>query len=124
MERLQSHFQQLKGLTLTDRERDERKKAILEHMLAHPREYPRLRILHAHRMLFASAGAIILFIAGALFVGEHAIPGDLAYIVKVEVTEHVIDAVTMTDEGRMDWEITKAERRQQEAEQLAAQGGI
>ncbi len=81
------------------------------------------------RVFFRGSPMIAFSLLLCLFVGlsyqaEGALPGNLLYPVKVDFTEHVRDALTFSDEDHIDWDIQKAERRQQEDELLATNLGI
>jgi hypothetical protein len=69
--------------------------------------------------------AIVLAISsatGVAMVAETTVPGDLLYPVKVSVNEAVRDVITVSDVASANWEIRKAERRLEEAEELALRG--
>lgn len=61
---------------------------------------------------------------GVSFASENSLPGDLLYPVKVNVNEEVRAALLPTAEAKADWEATRAIRRLEEAEQLAAKGEL
>lgn len=72
---------------------------------------------------------IILILAlllggGTSALAERALPGDILYPVKVDVNEKVADLFAITPKAQAQFDATIAERRLQEAEQLAAQSRL
>ena len=73
--------------------------------------------------------AIILIFAlvaggGTSFAAEHALPGDVLYPVKIEFNEQVRGLVSFSNEARAEWDVWRAERRLEEATELAVHGEL
>lgn len=65
---------------------------------------------------------IALFLGGgAAYAAEGTLPGDTLYPVKVHINEEVRGWVSLSDSTRAEWETRRAERRLEEAEELAAE---
>lgn len=86
------------------------------------------RVLHLFtRPAFAGAFAALLIITlsgGAAYAAEGAVPGDLFYGVKVDVTEPVVTALTPAGSAEAAWQLTIAKRRLKEAALLSAEGRL
>lgn len=67
-------------------------------------------------LIFALVGG-----GATTFAAEGALPGDVLYPVKVNVNETVRGWAAITDDARSSWEVRRAERRLEEAEELAAE---
>lgn len=77
------------------------------------------------RMVYAlTLFAFILGGVGTLFAAEGAVPGDLLYPIKINVTESLRDVVAAKTGQSVEWEAQKAERRITEARILAADGKL
>ena len=68
--------------------------------------------------------ALTLAGGGVSAAAEASLPGDLLYSVKVKGTEEVRAFIALSSEAKAEWEARRAERRLEEAEQLAARGEI
>lgn len=73
--------------------------------------------------------AIALIVAlvlggGTSFAAQQALPGDLLYPVKIGVNEEVRAALALSAEARARWEAERANRRLEEAEQLAVKNRL
>jgi tetratricopeptide (TPR) repeat protein len=68
--------------------------------------------------------ALLLLGGGTTFAAEQALPNQALYPVKIQVNERVRAALTPTMEARVKWEARVAERRLEEAEQLARQNEL
>ena len=95
------------------------------------REKPRLNILEvlSLRPIFIKNMAIALIIVllvsgGASYAAEGALPGGVLYPIKVGINEEVVAALTFNSESKANWNARIAERRLEEAEELAAGGGL
>lgn len=75
----------------------------------------------AFLVLFAVA---IGSVGTATFAAEDAVPGDAMYAVKTKVSEPLRSLAAVTPSAKAQWETTRAERRLQEAEILAARGEL
>ena len=67
---------------------------------------------------------IIVSGAGVSLAAQGTLPGDALYPVKVKVNEEVQGWLARSDEAKMDWLVTVAERRIEETEHLASQGRL
>ncbi|MCF6276628.1 MAG: DUF5667 domain-containing protein [Candidatus Magasanikbacteria bacterium] len=61
-------------------------------------------------------------VGGTALIADGAVPGDTLYPIKTEINETVRDFVTVGDEAQAKWEVRKAERRLEEAEELSLRG--
>lgn len=74
---------------------------------------------------YALAGFALLFaLGGVSYAAEGALPGDLLYLVKVNVNEPLREATLVTQSAKDQWEAQKLDRRLKEVEELAAQGRL
>lgn len=69
--------------------------------------------------------AILLLVSGgASFAAEKSLPGDALYPVKVYVNEEVRGWATLSEEAKANWDAALANRRLNEAEQLASESRL
>lgn len=113
----ENFFKTLRNTTLTDTERGVLR-AQLESLTT-----PRATHLSPLSGLFfripVTAFALVAIIAtSTAFAAEQALPGDVLYPIKIRVTEEARELLAVTTEQKADWEITRAERRMEEATQL------
>ena len=114
-------FHDLRSLRMSDLEKQQRKAALLDAMLA----FPERHTSWLHRHLVAGFVLMLLVVGTEVsLIAESAVPGDLVYPIKVQVTERVLDVVELSTEDQISWDISKAERRQAEAEAIALQNGF
>ncbi|OGM99781.1 MAG: hypothetical protein A3B91_02210 [Candidatus Yanofskybacteria bacterium RIFCSPHIGHO2_02_FULL_41_29] len=78
---------------------------------------------------FSSVMAVLLIISvlvgGGVAVGaERALPGDILYPIKVDVTEEVRGWMSVSEEAKADWELRRVQRRLEEAEEMASEGSL
>lgn len=66
----------------------------------------------------------LLLGGGTSALAERALPGDILYPVKVDLNEKVADLFAVTPKAQAQFDATIAQRRLQEAEQLAAQSRL
>lgn len=59
---------------------------------------------------------------GTSLVATQAQPGDVLFPVKVNINEEVRGFLTLTSQGKAEWDVARAERRLEEVEELAADG--
>src|SRR3989344_877589 len=88
-----------------------------------------IRIARTRQLTFIQGMAIILIFAlvagcGTSFAAEHALPGDVLYPVKIEFNEQVRGLVSFSNEARAEWDVWRAERRLEEATELAVHGEL
>lgn len=68
---------------------------------------------------------IALLVTGsASFAAENDLPGDFLYPVKINVNEEVHSLLAVSNEAQARWDARRAERRLEEAEELAARGEL
>jgi hypothetical protein len=141
LESMPPHLTELSGTPdplLRDAERREMRRSIVDFVKAHPHEQdaPEEIPVRTERMDFASmlsfflqgilprtmALACVFLVIGssAAYASETALPGDWLYQLKVDIVEPVRGRLTSSSESRAAWESTRALRRLEEAEQLAA----
>ncbi len=100
-----------------------------ENIIRHNMQGSKLRFNFLSLKLLTNPMPLILIVAllvggGVSFAAEGALPGDILYPVKVDVNEEVRAMVTYSSEAKADWEAQRAERRLEEAEQLASEGNL
>jgi len=117
----ESIFYTLRSLRMSDLEKQQRKAVILQTMLATPAVHTPPLYRHLTTGFFV---AVVLLIGGVSLIAEGSLPGDLTYPIKIQVTERVLDAVEVSSEDQMSWDVSKAERRQEEIEMLATEAGF
>lgn len=61
---------------------------------------------------------------GTSFAAQGTLPGDILYPIKVSVNEEVRGWIAISDEAQAKWDARRAEKRLEEAEELAAQGRL
>lgn len=72
-----------------------------------------------------AAGAFVfLFVVGIPALAERAIPGDILYPIKVQVTEEIRGSLKSGGYEKVAWETQRLERRVSEARQLAGAGRL
>ncbi len=85
--------------------------------------------MFGYKLNLASTMAILLIITilvggGAAVGAEKSLPGDVLYPVKVGVNEEVRGWFSVSEEAKGRWEVERAQRRLEEAEDLAAKGSL
>src|SRR3989344_7355021 len=111
----------LKKLSLTSQEKQAMRSRLI--MAIQATRSPKKSVLVAFASLIArplaAALVIVLVISGGTaFAAEGTLPGDLLYPLKINFNEEVTSAVLSRVGGNAYWQITRAERRLEEAEQL------
>lgn len=77
--------------------------------------------------MYASVAAVLTLVValgGTAYASERALPGDALYPVKVGITEPLQTALVPSNRGKAAWHAILAERRLDEAAQLAARGSL
>ena len=82
-----------------------------------------VRIPALYARMVAGAFAV-LFVVGVPALAERAIPGDILYPIKVQVTEEIRGSLNRDPYQKVAWETTRLERRITEARQLAKAGKL
>ncbi len=68
---------------------------------------------------------IALLVGGGVSVAaEQSLPGDALYPIKISLNESVRGGLSLSSEAKANYEVTKAEKRLVEAEELAAEGKL
>lgn len=88
------------------------------------RSLPVFSFFRAHHISGALMIALLTSSFGMTFAAADALPGDLLYGVKVDVNEELVGAFITDTEKKIAWERERAERRLDEASQLAAEGRL
>lgn len=131
MNRIEEQLKKLRNLTLTNEERSRMRAELLAYAELHagsavsaPVRSP-FSILRIR--LYAGMTAAVLLIAalgGTAYASESALPGDALYPVKVGIAEPIQTALVPSDRGKAAWHAILAERRLEEAADLAARGRL
>src|SRR3989344_231596 len=74
--------------------------------------------------IIASLVIALVLGGGTSFAAQSALPGDVLYRVKADINEEVIGALTLSTEGKANWNARRAERRPEEATELVAEGKL
>ena len=123
-------------VTLTPKEKEGMRAMLQERMRIYPARNANLAglsswsdILSLKINFISTVMPIVLILAlllggGTSALAERALPGDLLYPVKLDVNEKVADLFAITPKAQAQFDATIAERRLQEAEQLAAQSRL
>jgi hypothetical protein len=79
-----------------------------------------------HHLSYLATGfaTVALLLGGVTYAAEGSMPGNSLYSVKVSVNEEVLGWFAFGDEAKAVWEARRAERRLEEAEQLAVAGDL
>ncbi|MFT7507021.1 MAG: hypothetical protein ACI92I_000158 [Acidimicrobiales bacterium] len=72
---------------------------------------------------FAGVFAVFL-IVGVPIISERAVPGDMLYAVKTEITEELRASLRLSPYSKVEWETKRLERRVAEARLLASEGKL
>ncbi|MDD2657805.1 MAG: DUF5667 domain-containing protein [Candidatus Pacebacteria bacterium] len=108
------------------------KEAVLARLMEHVEKHPASvvspwKIYVSHfRFHYAVASLLVMVLAGGsvTFAAEGALPGDVLYPVKLNITEPLQGALISGDLPKARFEAKKTLRRLEEAETLAAQGRL
>ena len=75
---------------------------------------------------FAATGVagVALAATGISYAAENALPGDMLYPVKIEVSERVRMWVALSEEAEAEWSVARTTRRLEELERLATGGDL
>jgi hypothetical protein len=73
---------------------------------------------------FAAVLLIVMSAGGTAYASENSLPGDVLYSVKVGIAEPIQTALVPSERGKAAWNAILAERRLEEAAQLAAQNRL
>lgn len=111
----------LKSLALTKNE----KQAVRAELVRHMRPMPRISFAILLARPLAAALVIILLVSGSVaLAAETSLPGDFLYPVKTDINERVQGALMARFGSGIDWQMSRAERRLEEAEQLLSEGRL
>lgn len=119
----ENFFKTLHDTTLTDLER-----GVLRTQLENLTTPPATHISPLSGLFFripVTALALIAIITtSTAFAAEQTLPGDFLYPIKIHLTEEARGLLAITTEQKTDWEITRAERRMEEATQLLVENRL
>lgn len=131
MNRTEQELKTLRTITLSREARTRMREELLSYTQLHsiPSARQQVRSPFAAFRLRAYAGisAAVLLIAalgGTAYASERALPGDALYSVKVSVAEPLQTALVPSERGKAAWHAILAERRLDEAAQLAAEAKL
>jgi len=125
MTTIESKLKELKTLRLPE----ERKLRMREELLAYAELHavapaPAARAFSRfHFRIYSALAAVLIIIiglGGTAYASEDALPGDTLYSVKVSIAEPLQTALVPGEKGKAAWHAILAERRLEEAAQLAA----
>lgn len=132
---LKQFIRSARNINLSEKEKTEMKRSVLNFISENPVRpgvQPRLGYgsnIFLTKLSFVQSMAILLIITimvgGGVAVGaERAMPGDILYPVKIGVNEEVQGWLKVSEESKANWEIERAKRRLEEAEELADEGSL
>lgn len=84
----------------------------------------RFSIFFMRHSVPALAAVIVLVGGGTAAAAEGALPGDILYPIKVRVNEEMRATLATTPKAKADWQVSRAERRLEEAATLALSGKL
>jgi len=129
MNPIESKLKELNAIHLPDA----RKRLMREELIAYATLHsvapaPAARALSRFQFRIYSALAAVLVlivgVGGTAYASEDALPGDALYSVKVNISEPIQTALVPSEKGKAAWHAILAERRLEEAAQLAAKGTL
>lgn len=87
---------------------------------------PPFRIIQIPALYIRSAMGVfaLLLVIGVPALAEKAVPGDILYPIKVQVTEEIRSSLNLDPYEKVAWETSRLERRITEARQLAKAGKL
>lgn len=83
-----------------------------------------LRFLRSLRVATVGFASIVFVGVGVSYAAESALPGDVLYPVKVEVTERMRTWASVSQEAQAEWFVVRTTRRLEELEQLMVAGDL
>lgn len=98
----------------------EEKQAMLLRILNKPTPSP----YYYHSRFYATLCSIILSVGIVTYASEKALPGEVLYQVKTQVTEPLRDTIQVSPQSKVDWEEEKAIRRIEEVADLSSQNAL
>ncbi len=141
MKTIEEQFKKLKSITLTQEEKQKTREVLLSFIQKNPvrvdlpsrhtlqEAYTWSSFLQKFNHIRLHTMPLIIIIAllagsGVSFAAEKTLPGDVLYPVKVNINEEVRGWLSVSSQGKAQWEATRAERRLEEAEKLTLEGKI
>ena len=131
-DQLEQFFKEAKNVALEQTKKDLMQKEILMCMEKNP--FPKtplkkkwwvwLPVTKVPMIAFASLLFLVVVGVGATVTANSALPGDVLYPVKVGFNEKVKEVLAFSDQSKLKLNISLAELRLQEVEQLAVKGTI
>jgi len=120
----------LKTIRMSQDERTAIRSALHRHMTAYTKPIKSPFAQHAHRFILRPMQAIAIMLVvlvssgtGLSYAASEALPGDPLYGFKIGITEE-IKTITMKDDTRANYEVTRAAKRLEETAQLALTGRL
>ena len=113
--------------TLLPEEKDLIRQSILDHVRSAYIAQPIFGYGYFWQSLrFAATGVagVALAATGISYAAENALPGDMLYPVKIEVSERVRMWVALSEEAEAEWSVARTTRRLEELERLATGGDL
>jgi hypothetical protein len=123
IERFTKEIEKIQEIQMTVAEKD----AIKSRLLATFEPTPSPWNLSWSRLSYLTSVSVAVFVlvgTTVAFASEKALPGDLLYPVKVNVSEPIRTVLVQTPQAKAEWEAEKINRRLQEAEQLSQKGEL
>jgi hypothetical protein len=126
MKSFKEHIEEEQGLRLTHEEKGFLRASLEVHMQAHPLarvKSPWMQWRHISQFALAPL-ALLLVCTGTAYAAQGALPGDLLYPLKINVTEQVEVALATTPAAQVAVQTKLAAERVSEAQTLADQGKL
>jgi len=130
---IQKELGGLRHISLSKDEKQTMREKITEHMSYKPMRSENTRETASYSFWFVwmrrpmpVIAAVLVFLVGggAVAAAEGALPGDVLYPIKISVNEEVRGVLALSSEAKASWNISRAERRLQEATFLSADGRL
>jgi len=117
----------MKHAVLTPEEKNSLRQELLSHMRPSHVEYSSFayaRFLRVVRVAAVGFASVALVGVGISYAAEHALPGDVLYVMKVDVNERVRTWVALSRQAEAEWSVARTMRRLEELERLAVAGDL
>src|SRR3990170_1139702 len=121
---LEKIFKKGKEVRLNPSEKEKMRDFIISYARKNERKQ-KLSIFSIFKTIPAIISIVVIFSGiGVSFAAERALPGDILYPVKVGVNEEARGLVALSDEKKVKWLATVAERRIEETETLVKENRL